>query len=132
METQTLRTGLRGLRRFGTYARTLALALGILLLGLPVFSQSSTGRILGDVRDQSDALIVGATVEITDVQRGVSRTLETDGAGEYVAPNLEPIGLPLRRAASSDSNAPTFNWKCPATRGLTWCCSPAMPRKRWL
>src|SRR5277367_738129 len=90
METQTLRTGLRGLRRFGTYARTLALALGILLLGLPVFSQSSTGRILGDVRDQSDALIVGASVEITDVQRGVSRTLVTDSAGEYAAPNLDP------------------------------------------
>src|SRR5277367_3424905 len=90
METQTLRTGLRGLRRFGTYARTLALALGILLLGLPVFSQSSTGRILGDVRDQSDALIVGASVEITDVQRGVTRTLVTDSAGEYAAPNLDP------------------------------------------
>jgi hypothetical protein len=90
METQTLRTGLRGLRRFGTCTPTLALAQGILLLGLPVFSQSSTGRILGDVRDPSNALIVGAAIEITDVQRGVSRTLVTDSAGEYVAPNLDP------------------------------------------
>src|SRR5271156_3098725 len=90
METQTLRTGLRGLRLCGTCTRTLALALGILLLGLPVFSQSSAGRILGDVRDPSNAVIVGAAIEITDVQRGVSRTLVTDSAGEYVAPNLDP------------------------------------------
>src|SRR5579862_384873 len=68
-------------------ARVLALTLGILLLSLPVFSQSSMGRILGGVRDQSDASIVGATVVITDVQRGVSRTLVTDGDGEYLAPN---------------------------------------------
>jgi hypothetical protein len=62
-------------------ALLLIFGLGALLLSGPATSQSSTGRILGDVRDPSDALIVGAAVEITDVQRGVSRTLETDGAG---------------------------------------------------
>src|ERR1700735_5805221 len=71
-------------------ARALALGLGMLIFCLPVFSQSSMGRILGDVRDQSDASIVGANVVITDVQRGASRTLVTDGDGEYLAPNLEP------------------------------------------
>src|SRR6202050_2420671 len=70
--------------------RFLAVRLGLLLLTGPVFSQTSTGRILGDVRDSSDALIVGASVEITDVQRGVTRSLETDSAGQYVAPDLEP------------------------------------------
>jgi Carboxypeptidase regulatory-like domain/TonB dependent receptor len=74
----------------GGCSRAVAFALGVLLLCLPVFSQSSAGRILGDVRDQSDASIVGATVVITDVQRGVSRTLVTDSAGEYAAPNLDP------------------------------------------
>ena len=60
------------------------------MLGHPIFAQSSMGRILGDVRDQSDASVVGATVVITDVQRGISRTLTTDGDGEYLAPNLDP------------------------------------------
>src|SRR3984885_14968343 len=69
--------------------RLLVVGLGLLLLTGPVFSQTSTGRILGDVRDSSDALIVGASVEITDVQRGVTRSLETDSAGQYVAPDLE-------------------------------------------
>src|SRR6202046_1480579 len=71
-------------------ARSVIFGLGVLRLSFPTFSQSSTGRILGDVRDPSDALIVGAAVEISDVQRGVTRSLETDRAGEYVAPNLEP------------------------------------------
>ena len=74
-------------RRFG---RVFAFVLGMLVLSLPVQAQSSSGRILGDVRDQSDAAIVGANVVITDVQRGVTRSLVTDDAGEYLAPNLEP------------------------------------------
>src|SRR5579863_1703257 len=90
MEMQTLRRDSRVRPFWEKAARFLVIGLGVLVLSCPLFSQSSTGRILGDVRDPSGALIVGAGVEITDVQRGVSRTLETDGAGEYVAPNLEP------------------------------------------
>jgi Carboxypeptidase regulatory-like domain/TonB dependent receptor len=63
---------------------------GFLLLSAAIFSQSNTGRILGSVHDQQDAAIVGARVIITDVQRGVSRTLATDESGEYVAPDLTP------------------------------------------
>ena len=61
-----------------------------LLFSAATFSQSNTGRILGSVHDQQDAAIVGAQVVITDVQRGVSRTLATDESGEYVAPELPP------------------------------------------
>src|ERR1700678_3396228 len=90
MEMQSLLADSIGLRILKGCIRTLAFVLGILLLCLPAFSQSSMGRILGDVRDQSDASIVGATVVITDVQRGVSRTLVTDNDGEYLAPDLDP------------------------------------------
>jgi hypothetical protein len=41
-------------------------------------------------------VIVGATVTITDVQKNVSRTLTTDSAGEYVAPNLDPDTYAIR------------------------------------
>jgi hypothetical protein len=47
-------------------------------------------QVLGAVTDPSGGVVVGANVEITDVQRGVTRSLTTDGAGEYLAPNLEP------------------------------------------
>jgi hypothetical protein len=71
-----------------------ALAIFILVLGFslasssPLFSQGSTGRILGTVSDQSGGAVAGAAVTITDVQRGTSRNLTTDDAGEYNAPSL--------------------------------------------
>jgi hypothetical protein len=62
----------------------------VLLICLPLFSQGSYGRILGTVTDQSGGVIAGATVTVRDVDRGVSRNLTTDDAGEYNAPNLVP------------------------------------------
>jgi hypothetical protein len=62
--------------------------LAILLLCVPAFSQGSFGRILGTVTDQSGGVIVGATVSVIDTERGITRTLTTDEAGAYNAPNL--------------------------------------------
>jgi len=62
----------------------------VLSLGLPSFSQINAGRILGTVTDQTGAAVAGATIVISDVQRGQSRTLTSDAAGDYVAPNLDP------------------------------------------
>jgi Carboxypeptidase regulatory-like domain len=64
----------------------LAVVLGSLLAG----AQSIAGRILGRVTDPSGAALKGATVVITDLQRGTARTLSTDDAGQYVAPDLPP------------------------------------------
>ena len=60
----------------------------VLLLCLPAFSQGSFGRILGTVTDQSGGVVVGATVTVIDTERGITRTLTTDDAGAYNAPNL--------------------------------------------
>jgi len=57
---------------------------------LPSLAQSTAGRVLGSVSDQSGAAISGATVVVTDLERGASRTLTTDEAGAYVAPDLTP------------------------------------------
>ena len=40
--------------------------------------------------DQTGAALAGASVTITNVQRGTTRVLTTDGAGAYVAPDLVP------------------------------------------
>jgi protocatechuate 3,4-dioxygenase beta subunit len=63
---------------------------GILLLCLPAFSQLNSGSIAGGVTDSSGAVIPGAKVTITDVERGVTRTLVADEAGQYTAPSLTP------------------------------------------
>src|SRR5690242_14776638 len=64
--------------------------LGVLLASVSVFSQGSNGRILGTVTDQSGGVISNATVTITDKDRGLARTLTTDVAGEFNAPQLLP------------------------------------------
>src|SRR5690242_7679911 len=51
---------------------------------------SSTGRILGSVTDQTGGTIANAMVTVTDTQRGTARTLTTNDAGEYNAPELTP------------------------------------------
>src|SRR5215469_8095409 len=54
----------------------------------PGNAQSNTGRILGKVTDQTGAAIAGASITITDVERGTTRALTTTQAGDYVASNL--------------------------------------------
>ena len=68
----------------------------VLLLCLPAFSQGSFGRILGTVTDQSGGVVSGATVTVIDTQRNVSRSITTDDAGAYNAPNLTPGNYTVR------------------------------------
>ena len=69
------------------------------LFCLPAFSQLNYGRILGAITDQTGGVIAGATVTITDTDRGVTRTLVTDNAGEYNAPSLLPSTYSVKAEA---------------------------------
>ncbi|HLH30636.1 MAG TPA: carboxypeptidase-like regulatory domain-containing protein, partial [Terriglobia bacterium] len=62
----------------------------VVFVCLPVFAQLNSGSINGGVTDPTGAVIPGVTVTVTDVERGVSRTLLTDEAGQYLAPSLTP------------------------------------------
>jgi len=69
----------------------LAVELSAGLCGV-AWAQEITGQIRGIVTDASGAVIANATVTISNVDRNqVLRTLETNSAGEYVAPFL-PVG----------------------------------------
>ena len=48
-------------------------------------AQSTAGRILGTLIDQSGAAVAGASVSVSDVQRGTSRTTTTDSASAAAA-----------------------------------------------
>jgi len=74
----------------------LATILGVLTFSLALFAQGNSGRILGTVTDQSGAVLPNATVSIIDTERGLARTLTTDGAGEYNAPTLIPGTYTIR------------------------------------
>jgi Carboxypeptidase regulatory-like domain/TonB dependent receptor len=77
----------------------LAVTACVLLLCTSAFAQGNAGRILGTVSDQSGGTVAGATVTVVDTARGISRTLTTDDAGEYNAPNLTPGTYVVRAEA---------------------------------
>jgi len=54
-------------------------------------AQTSTGTILGNVKDDSGTAVPGATVTATNVDTQLSRSTVTDGEGHYALPLL-PVG----------------------------------------
>src|SRR5437870_11743069 len=62
----------------------------VLLFSFALLAQGNFGRILGSVKDSTGAVIPGATVSIIGKDRGLARTLTTEEAGLYNAPNLIP------------------------------------------
>ena len=76
--------------------RIVLLVLALSLMNLAAFAQSTAGRVLGSVTDQSGASVAGASVVITDTERGTSRTFATDSSGEYVAADLIPGTYKIR------------------------------------
>ena len=73
-----------------TAASRLAATVMVILFSISAQGQSTAGRILGTLTDQSGAAVAAGTVIVTDVQRGTSRTITTDESGTYAAPDLQP------------------------------------------
>ncbi len=59
-----------------------------LALATPLWAQKDAGAIVGLVRDPSGAVVTGAKVTVTDVDRGQSFSATTNESGEYVASPL--------------------------------------------
>jgi len=76
--------------------RSVKLALALLLVVcvgcvLPAWGQAvDTGTVVGTVTDSTGAVVVGATVTMTDIGTKTSRSVVTNDAGRYVVPSVEP------------------------------------------
>ena len=68
----------------------LGIAFALVVWNLPLSAQLNTGRISGQVTDNTGGAIAGAKVTVIDIARGQNRVLMTDAAGQYAAPNLIP------------------------------------------
>jgi hypothetical protein len=79
--------------------RVLGIVCLVLAVAVPLISQTTTGRILGTVSDQSGATVAGAAVVVTDVQRGTTRAVATDASGDYVVTELQPGVYKVRAEA---------------------------------
>jgi hypothetical protein len=84
---------------FSMFCKLAFLSALLTVCSAPLFSQGNTGRILGTVTDQSGAAVSGATVSITDLAQGTTRTLASDDAGAYAAPDLLPGTYKVRAEA---------------------------------
>ena len=93
-------TRLRLVRRFlmGCFLtrRCLFATFTLLVFSASAIAQSTAGRILGTLTDQSGAAVAGANVVVTDTQRGTSRAVTTDESGNYAAPDLQPGTYKIR------------------------------------
>jgi len=75
------------------------------LFSVPVLAQSTAGRILGTLTDQSGAAVSGATVVVTDTQRGTERSATTDETGDYTFAGLQPGTYRVRASAKGFKGA---------------------------
>jgi len=63
----------------------------ILLVGLSALHAATTGSISGVLKDQTNLVIVGATVTATNVDQGTQEKVTTDEHGDYTFSTL-PVG----------------------------------------
>src|SRR3984957_283828 len=74
--------------KFKSILAALVTSILIFCLSTPINSQVAGAMLTGTVMDSSRSGIPKAKVTITNVATGVARSVETDSAGIYVAPNL--------------------------------------------
>src|ERR1700737_3673423 len=90
----------------------------VLVYCLPLLPQTTTGRILGTITDQSGAALPRATVTILDVQRGTTRALFTDETGVYLAPDLIPGTYKVRAEAEGFKTVERVNLELEVAKDL--------------
>ena len=71
---------------------SICICLALTLLSAPVVAQSLFGSILGTITDNSQSVVVAATVRIRSIDTNTIRTVKTDASGNFQAPAL-PVGL---------------------------------------
>src|SRR5580704_855403 len=78
--------------RFTTSSKFFALlaTMALLLSGVYVFAQETTGGLQGAIKDSSGAVVSGAHVELTGSSLVGAKSLSTDSSGYYRFANLPP------------------------------------------
>lgn len=88
-----------------THVRSVMLCISILLSIFVAFggrarAQSTTGSIYGAVTDTTGAVVPNSTITARDIHTGLSQTVVSNAAGEYVIPNVKPSDYEVSSAAS--------------------------------
>jgi hypothetical protein len=98
MSTETIMNRDSGLA--GQFLRSLLLGVVVLLAGQPAQAQVLYGSLIGEVADESRAVLPGATVTVTNKDTGLQRETMTDNGGAYNFRDLQPGTYELKVALS--------------------------------
>ena len=88
--------------------RRLAIAMVLLACAMSAPAQVTTGTVRGIVKDQTGAVIPGATVTITDPNTKTSQTIQSGSGGEYQFNNLLAAIYVITVQSPPDSNFSTL------------------------
>ncbi len=93
--------------RMRACGRTVMCLLALLFLAAPAAAQFDRAQVSGTIKDETGAVVPGATVTATNLQTQNARMTVTDGSGYYTFPNLAPGKLRARgrTAAVPESHA---------------------------
>ena len=78
----------------------LFLFLLVALLPATVWAQAYSGSLTGVIKDPSGAVVPGAEVKLTDVNKGYSLDVKTDESGRYLLRSIAPGTYRLSIVAS--------------------------------
>jgi len=108
------------------HTRSIKLALFLLVVisvgsGLPAWAQgaASTGSIAGTVTDQQNAVVVGATVTLTDNATNTSRQTTTNASGRYIFVDVPPGKYGVTVSKQGFSTTKTENQEVTVGSALT-------------
>ena len=102
-------SGLRGGFRHFQFLLVITLTIFVLMPQLALAQASYTAQVRGSVTDQSGAVVVNATVTITNDGTNVSTIAHTDDHGLYLLTGLRPSTYTIKAEASGFRAAETKN-----------------------
>ncbi|HEY3137858.1 MAG TPA: TonB-dependent receptor [Blastocatellia bacterium] len=110
----------RTTHRFRSLHATIMLALvAQLFLQAPVCAQTDQGRIIGTVRDQSKAVVPGATVTVINERTSEARNINTTDQGQYLVTALKPAFYTVGAKAAGFATAQYINVQVSVGQELT-------------
>jgi Carboxypeptidase regulatory-like domain len=99
-----------GPRKSPVLVTTLILAMLFAVSGVSrTYAQAVFGSIVGTVTDPTGAVVPGATVVVTDVSKGTTQTVQSNGSGNYSVSRLIPDTYTVKATAKGFNPAQADN-----------------------
>src|SRR5450432_3064198 len=82
------------------FAMRHVMVFGVLLFWLPLVALAQDASIVGTTIDPSGSVVTSVKITITNLETGLTRTIATNEAGQYVVPDLHVGHYTVRAEAA--------------------------------